>query len=335
MLSARMGYYGFADQVAQRLGSRRAALARPPADTSSAAACGQACSGMPPGSAGGAPNTVSAPLGTTAWFSGVGQWAQVASGAAPGFQSSLAGVMAGLDANLAPGFVGGFAVGGGSANTFSWNGATALGSALQVALYGEYGAGPFFAGGQVAYALLDQTTARPLGAWNSVARNSLTSSGVGGQVAAGARVPWNDWQFEPTLGFSALGLWAPTTVEQNAVGLAQQIYGQTLTSLRSAVTLPVSRTLSLAGDRLIRVRGLLGWAHEFADVNATTQATFVQAPTAPFSATSASIARDSLLLGLSGDLGLADGVVLSAGWQAALGGRSSVQTARVGLRFAF
>ena len=128
------------------------------------------------------------------------------------------------------------------------------------------------------------------------------------------------------MGLGALELWAPATVEQNAVGLAQRIYGQTLTSLRSTVTLPMSRTLSLAENRPLRLRGLIGWAHEFADITATTQAAFVQAPASPFSATTASIARDSLLLGLSADIGLADGVALFAAWQAALGGPSSVQT---------
>ena len=74
---------------------------------------------------------------------------------------------------------------------------------------------------------------------------------------------------------------------------------------------------------------------EFADITATTRAAFVQAPASPFSATTASIARDSLLLGLSADIGLADGVALFAAWQAALGGPSSIQTGRIGLRFAF
>jgi uncharacterized protein with beta-barrel porin domain len=326
MLSARMGFYGFADQVTQRLGSRRATEGRAPI-AASAAACSVACSRTP--------NAVSGPLGTTAWFSGVGQWTQVASAAAPGFQSSLAGAMAGLDAALAPGFVAGFAVGGGSANTYSWNGAMALGAALQVALYGEYAAGPFFLGGQAAYMRLGQDTTRPLGAWNSVVRGSQTTSGVGGQLATGVHLPLNGWQVDPTATLGVLALSAPATVEQNPNGLAQQIYGQALTSLRSAVTLPLSRRVSLAGDRPLMLRGLLGWTHEFADITATTQAAFVQAPAAPFTATTAPIGRDSLLFGLSADLGLADGVVLFAGWQAALGASSSVQTVRAGLRLAW
>ena len=325
MLSARQGFYGFADQVTQRLGTRRAMQG---GAQNVAAACGQACAGLP----NGAPNTVAGPLGATAWFSGFGQWTQVAAAAAPGFQSSLAGVMAGLDVELAPGFVAGVAVGGGSANTFAGNGATALGSAMQAMVYGEYAAGPLFIGGQAAYLHSDQTTTRPLGAWNSVARDSLVTNGVGGQIAAGVRVPWSGWMVEPTVALAALALSAPATVEQNGNGLAQQINGQSLTSLRSALTLPVSRTLALADDRALTLRGLLGWTHEFADIAATTQAAFVAAPGAPFTATTAPIARDSIVLGLSVDFALDDGVTLFAGWQGALAASSSVQSVRAGLR---
>lgn len=325
MLSARQGFYGFADQVTQRLGTRRAAQGDAP---NVAAACGQACAGLP----NGAPNAVAGALGTTAWLSGFGQWTQVAAAAAPGFQASLAGVMAGLDRELAPGFVAGVAVGGGSANTFAGTGASALGSALQAMVYGEYAAGPFFLGGQAAYLHTDQATVRPLGAWNSAARNSLASNGVGGQIAAGVRLPWRGWRVEPTIGLAALALWAPATVEQNANGLAQQIDGQSLTSLRSAITLPVGRSFALAEDRSLTLRSLLGWTHEFADVTATTQAAFAAAPGAPFSATTAPIARDSILLGLSVDVAVGNGVALFAGWQGALAASSTVQSFRAGLR---
>ena len=331
MLSARMGFYGFADQVTQRLSSRRMVPVVGPAaaqTTTSAAACSAACSGATSPASG----TVTGPLGTTAWLSGVGQWTQVSSASTPGFQASLTGAMAGIDVALAPGLVGGVAVGGGSANTNARNGASALGSALQVALYGEYTMGSFFLGGQAAYLRFDQSTTRPFSAWNSAGRANLGVNGWGGQLAGGLRLPWDGWQLEPTVGVGALGLSAPATTEQNAVGIAQQINGQSLTSLRSAVTLPISRGLRVADDRPLMLRGLLGWTHEFADVTATTQAAFVQAPGVPFTAITAPIARDALLLGLSADFGLADGVALFAGWQASLGGSSTVQTVRAGLR---
>ena len=324
-LSARQGFYGFADQVSQRLGTRRAGQGSGP---NVAMACGDACKGLP----NAAPNTVAGPLGTTAWLSGFGQWMQVAAGSAPGFQSSLAGVMVGLDVELAPGFVGGIALGGGSANTFAGNGATALGSALQATIYGEYAAGPFFVGGQASYLRFDQTTTRPMGAWNSVSRDSLVTTGLGGQVAAGFRLAWEGWAVEPTVGLAAAGFSSPGTVDQNSNGLAQQIDGQSLTSVRGTLTLPVNRTLMLADQRSLALRGLLGWAHEFADVSATTQAAFAAAPGVPFATTSAAISRDSVLVGLSADFALEDGVTFFAGWQAAIGSSSTAQTLRAGLR---
>ncbi|MCC8430822.1 autotransporter outer membrane beta-barrel domain-containing protein [Reyranella aquatilis] len=325
MLSARQGFYGFSDQVSQRLGTRRAAQGEA---QGVAAACGDACAGLP----NAAPRSVAGPLGTTAWLSGFGQWTQVAAAAAPGFQSSLAGVMAGLDVELGPGFVAGVALGGGSANTFAGNGAAALGSAFQAMLYGEYAMGSLFFGGQVAYLNFDQTTTRSLGAWNSVSRDSVVTNGVGGQVAAGLRLGFDGWSVEPTLALAVLGLSSPATVEQNPNGLAQQVNGQSLTSVRGAVTLPVSRTLALADQRALTVRGLLGCAHEFADVSATTQAAFAAAPGVAFATTTAPIARDSALVGLSADFAVDDGVAFFAGWQGSIGSSSTSQTFRAGLR---
>ena len=325
MLSARQGFYGFADQVGQRLGARRAGSG---SGQNVAMACGDVCRGLP----NAAPDTVAGPLGTTAWLSAFGQWTQVAAATAPGFQASLAGVMAGLDVELAPGFVGGVALGGGSANTFAGNGATALGSALQATVYGEYAAGSFFVGGQASYLRVDQTTTRPLGAWNSVSRDGLVTTGVGGQLAAGVRLAWEGWTMEPTVGLAVAGFSSPGTVDQNPDSLTQQVDGQSLTSVRGTLTLPVSRTLALADQRSLALRGLLGWAHEFADVSATTQAAFAAAPGVPFSTTSAPISRNSVLVGLSADFALEDGVAFFAGWQAAIGSSSTAQTLRAGLR---
>lgn len=325
MLSARQGFYGFADQVSQRLGTRRAGRS---GGHNVAMACGDACGGLP----NAAPNTVAGPLGTTAWLSGFGQWTQVAAAAAPGFQSSLAGVMAGLDVELAPGFLGGVALGGGSANSFAGNGGTALGSALQAMVYGEYATGAVFVRGLASYLRFDQTTTRPLGAWSSVSRDSLVTTGVGGEIAAGIRMALGEWTVEPTAGFAAAGFSSPATVEQNINGLAQQIDGQSLTSMRGTLTLPVSRTLAMADQRSLALRGLLGWAHEFADVSATTQAAFAAAPGVPFATVSAPISRDSVLIGLAADFALEDGVAFFAGWQAAIGSSSTAQTLRAGLR---
>jgi uncharacterized protein with beta-barrel porin domain len=52
----------------------------------------------------------------------------------------------------------------------------------------------------------------------------------------------------------------------------------------------------------------------------------------PFATTSAPISRDSVLVGLSADFALDDGVAFFAGWQAAIGSSSTAQTLRAGLR---
>jgi len=137
LLAGRSTWRAFADQVSAQLDARRRG--------------------------GQSGTTAPGPNGSTAWTSAFGELQQVASSDVPGFQSSVGGVMAGIDTALGGFARVGFAVGGGSTRTWANNGASASGAALQLALYGEMSAGSFFLGGQAAYLVIDQAIARPLG----------------------------------------------------------------------------------------------------------------------------------------------------------------------------
>jgi uncharacterized protein with beta-barrel porin domain len=306
LLSARSTWRGFAGQVTEQLDARRR------------------------GSRSGAA-TAPGPNGSTAWTSAFGELQQVASTDVPGFQSRVGGVMAGIDTALGGFARVGFAVGGGSTKTWANNGASADGAAFQVALYGEMNAGAFFLGGQAAYLVVDQTISRPMSAWSTATRGTETLSGGGGQVAAGMRLAFGDWQVEPTAGMSVLALGSGGTTESGS-GPTQRIDGQSLTGVQSLLAVPVGKEIALSPERSVYARGLVGWSHEFGDTVATTSGGFTAAGSAQFSTVTAPVSRDALLLGLSGDVELARGVSLFASVRASLSSQSSAESARIGIR---
>jgi len=305
LLAARGTWRGFAEQVTGQLDARRRGS--------------------------GSGTTAPGPYGSTAWTSGFGELQQVASTDVPGFQSRAGGVMAGIDTSFGGFARAGFAVGGGTLKTWANNGASADGAALELALYGEISAGAFFLGGQASYLVIDQTITRPVSAWSTATRGAETLSGGGGQLSAGMRLAFGDWQIEPTVGTSVLALGSRGTTEWGS-GPTQQINGQSLTSVQSLLALPVGTTIALSPERSIYARGLVGWSHEFGDTVATTTGGFTAASSAQFSTVTAPVSRDALVIGLSGDVELAQGVSLFASARASLSSQSNAQSARIGIR---
>jgi subtilase-type serine protease len=308
MLAARGAWYGFRDQIAAQLAGRHAGCA----------ACGEA-----PG-----------PFGSRLWMSGLAQYTTVASGTAPGFQTAQTGAIAGIDLPLGDGPLGngllGAALGGTGLHTTASNGAVSDGNAVHLAVYGALESGRLFVSGQAGYALIDQSFTRSMGAWATASRGTAQLRTAGGDLSAALRFALGDWQVEPTAALGVMSLTASPVSEQ-AASLAQQIDGQSLTSVRSLLSAPFARRFDL-GEHTLGLRGSLGWAHEFADTVATTNAAFAFAPNAPFAVTTAALDRDQLVLGFAADVALSQGVTLTAGYQGLLGDRATTHGVRAGLR---
>jgi autotransporter-associated beta strand protein len=303
LLAARGAWYGFRDQIAAQLAGRRAGC--------------RACEETP------------GPFGTRLWTSGLAQYSTVAASTAPGFQTAQTGAMVGLELPFRAALAG-IAVGGSGLRTSASTGAQADGTMLHLALYGAVEASHLLFTAQLGYALIEQGVTRPLGPWATATHGDLSVGAVGGDVAGSWRLVLGDWRVEPTAGLAVVSLSAPALSEQ-AAPLAQQIAGQALTSVRSLLSLPVGRRFDL-GEQMVGLRGTLGWAHEFADTAATTNAAFAFAPNVTFAVTAAAIDRDQLVLGVAADVALRQGVALTAGYQAQLGDRASTHGVRAGLR---
>jgi autotransporter-associated beta strand protein len=302
LLAARGAWYGFRDQIAGQLAGRVGCTA-----------CDEA-----PG-----------PLGSRLWMSGLAQHSTVASADAPGFQTTQSGAIAGLDLPFGTARIGA-ALGGGSLRSSASNGAVADGNVVHLALYGGIDWGTLFVSGQAAYTMIDQTLTRPMGTWATTTLGSAALRAAGGDLSAAWRLPVGAWQVEPTASLGVVSLWSPATTEQTAA-LAQQVAGQSATSVRSLIAAPFGRRFEI-GAQSLGLRGALGWAHEFADTAVTTSAAFAFAPNAPFAVTTAPIDRDQLLLGLSADLALHQGITVTVGYQGLLGERSTTHGVRAGLR---
>jgi uncharacterized protein with beta-barrel porin domain len=301
MLAARGAWYGFRDQIAGQLAGV------------GCTACDEA-----PG-----------PFGARLWMSGLAQNSTVASADAPGFQTTQSGAIAGLDLPFGKARLGA-ALGGGSLRSSASNGAVADGNVVHLALYGGIDWDALFVSGQAAYTMIDQTLTRPMGAWATTTRGSAALRAAGGDLSAAWRLAVDAWQVEPTASLGVVSLWSPATTEQTAA-LAQQVAGQSATSVRSLLAVPFGRRFEI-GARSLGLRGALGWAHEFGDTAVTTSVAFAFATNAPFAVTTAPIDRDQLLLGLSADLALQQGIAVTVGYQGLLGERSTTHGVRAGLR---
>jgi autotransporter-associated beta strand protein len=304
LLSARGAWYGVRDQIADQLAGRR----------SGCSACSQT-----PG-----------PFGSRLWMSGLMQYATVYGSSAPGFQTTQSGAIAGIDLPVGGGLLGA-AVGGSGLRTSANNGALSDGNLVHFAVYGALGLGSFFLSGQAGYSLIDQNVTRPMGAWATTTRGSQQLRAGGGDLSAALRLEFGGWQIEPTVALGVASISSSATTEQTST-LSQRIASSSLTSVRSLLSVPFGRRFDLAGESSLGLRGSVGWAHEYADTTVTTTGAFTFAPGVPFAVTTAAIDRDQLVVGLSGDVSLRQGISLTAGYQGAFGDRSNTQSVRAGLR---
>lgn len=272
------------------------------------------------------------PDGSTIWSSGLGQFANVSGSAAPKYQVSVGGAVAGIDIPVARGAVMGLAVGGDNVQTSS-NGASDNGTAVQFALYGGLHAGAFFVDGQAAYMHMDQDVRRYMGAWGATTRASNGLDGGGVQLHAGMQLQEGQWHLEPTLGLSALSFGTGAVSESSSGALAERIGSQSITSMRSMAGLRVGTQIALTPTIPVRVHALAGWLHEFADVTARTTASFQMSGAGQMEVAAAPISRDAAEIGAGFDMPVSPAVSLYGGYQATLGRNSTAQYVTGGARF--
>lgn len=304
LMAGREAWYQVADSISAQLASRRGAAAQ---------------------------SATAGPLGLTVWSNGIGSFAHVSSGEAPGYHLSLGGVIAGIDAQPAPGLLAGLAVAGGSLRTTEGS-ASANATAVQFSVYGGLQSGPWFVDGQASYLHLDQDVRRNLPVWGASTRDNQAANGGGAQLNGGLRLQRGRWRIEPTLGLSLLQLAAASATETTGGNLAESVAAQSITSVQSFAGMRIGTMLELRPGMPLRVHGLLGWTHEFADASAATNARLALAGAGAFNVDSASIGRDAARIGAGFEAPLSPAVSLYGAYEAGISANQVSHNLTGGLR---
>ncbi len=307
-MSARATWYQVGDSVSNQLAARR------------------------DGAAGS--DTAPGPHGSTIWTNVIGQDSSVTASGGSGYHATVGGAVAGIDYPVWPGAIAGVAVAGGSASTDS-NGNSATGTTVQFVAYGSYGFGRFFVDGQASYEHVDSDVRRGISFGSLSDTSNGQTNGGGGTIEGGMRLSQWSWVVEPTLGLSVLGLQVGAVNEHGGGVFAARIGAQSLSSVQSLAAVRASRQLEITPTLPIRVSGLLGWQHEFADTTVPISASFQSLGAAAFTISPAPISRDAARVGLGFDVPVTATISAYGSYQAELAQTTTSQNLTAGVRIAW
>jgi autotransporter-associated beta strand protein len=270
--------------------------------------------------------------GSTIWVAGTGQFFNVTSNQAPGYNGSLGGVAAGVDTLVAPGARFGAAIEYLHQNVSAKNASTANGDTVQGTLYGSITQGIFFTDAQASVFGLEGSASRTETAFGAPASGSFSGYGGGGTLRAGALLNAGGIGLIPSAGITGLNLHENGTAESGG-GTALVVNSNSLSSLQSLVAIRAEQTLAL-GTMVVIPSVSLGWAHEFMDNAVTTGAQFA-ATGAAFSVDTPAVGRDAAVVSARADLAAAGGFKVFVGYNGAFSKHDSSNGVTGGVQYSF
>jgi outer membrane autotransporter protein len=281
-----------------------------------------------------AANSAPGPDGSTIWVSGLGGTNSIgAGGGSPGFTAGLGGVAAGIDMPVAGTARVGAAIGTVEAQTWSQANGHATGSTAQLAAYGQWRRGMWFAEGQLGVMYQQETMHRELPLFGASTQGTADGLAAGGGVRIGVQQRLGAWLLEPSAGFGGFHLHLGSVAETGRA-LAENIAAAPLGSAESMLAVSAQRSFAPSETVSVTARGRLGWAHEFADNTARVSASFAGLSGSGFAVSSAPLGRDAALVGLSADVNVASWpVAMFVGYGGAFSGSSNAQSFNAGVRF--
>lgn len=275
-----------------------------------------------------------------AWGGALGGLGTVGSGAGlGGVTYNVGGFAGGLDRALTENFRIGVTVGytGGTqwVSGFSGQGFT---NTVQAGLYGSYLQGPAYVDAILGYAYSNNTLNRSIVIPGLAARTATGVTGANqfyGQVEGG-------WRFD--IGTNADAFIAPFArlqaytgtqngfTEGGAQSLSLNVAAQTTNSLRTVLGAQVGGAMNLGWRDKLHAQLRLGWGHEFADTSRPVSASFVGAPTAPFTTYGASPSRDGAVVGVMANTSIADGTSIYLRYEGDIAVQDSSHALTAGVR---
>lgn len=291
-------------------------------------------SGLRGGSdASGRTTTLADGRGRTAWIRALGQNQRVDSGAAPGFSGNTAGFIAGADVRVENAVLG-LAVGHtGGRFTSRGTGAKTDTDAVHLIAYGSLSLGRYFLDGQLGGHMTSDTTRRDLGVFGSSARGRVDGAGVSAQARFGTAYTVQGWRLEPSVAVRFDHTGRDALTETGAGGLGLAVNRTSIDGVRTSASIRVDREFALAEGISVAPSLRLGYAHDFGDATAITNAAFLGAPSAGYRVTSARPGRDVFLAGAGATVKLPHNLAVFVNYAADIRGSGSVQAITGGLRF--
>lgn len=278
-------------------------------------------------------STAPGPNGSTIWVSALAGYDSIGGGGgSSGFTSGLGGTAAGIDVPVAGSARIGVAIGTVEGQTWTQANGNASSSTAQLVGYGQWQSGMLFAEAQFGLMYQQETVHRSLPLFNTSTRGTTDGLAGGGGVRAGMQQSFGEWLIEPSLGFGGFDLHMNGLTESGGA-LAENIGGATLASAESTLAVSVQRGFALGEAVLMSIKGQLGWAHEFANNQASLSASFPGLGGSGFALTSAPIGRNAALVGIDADIkGASWPVAMFIGYGGAFSGSSTAQSFNAGVR---
>ncbi len=282
--------------------------------------------------------TTPAPWGV--WGGAVGGTGTIAgNGNAGTLTYSVGGFAGGLDRKITDNFLAGVAVGyqTGGQWTGGFSGRSVT-DAVQAGLYGSFLQGPLYVDAIAAYGYSQNQLWRNITIPGLQPRTAYGNTGANqflGQLETG-------WRFDlggaPGYFVTPFGLIQGSVATQNALtetgaqSLNLSVAQQTTSSLRTIFGAQLGASIDVGLRDKIAAQLRFGWSHEYADTARPVTATFVGAPTVPFTVFGAAPTRDGAVIGFSASTAIADAMGVYVRYEGTIAGQDSSHALTAGLR---
>lgn len=279
---------------------------------------------------GGAPDR----FGT--WVRGVGVFSDnTGDGNDPGFRARAGGVAVGTDARVGEQFV----IGLGASYTRSWvtgssGSGNVEGSTYQVAGYGGWADGPWFADGTIGYAYNTYDTERRLsfGTLRRAARGETHGHDFNVALRGGYRFDAGGFAVTPDVGVRYDRLSRAGFTETGAGLLNLSFESETVNAVRSAVGGQVTRTFQTAGGLVVEPSVHLHWTQDLLDPNAKAGASLGGVP---FKVETAKPGRTAGVMGVAVAAATSDSFRMFAQYDAEVRANQTDHVVTAGLRYSW
>ena len=274
------------------------------------------------------------------WGGGLGGLGTVGAGQpVGGVTYNLGGFAAGLDRRITNSTLAGVTVGyaGGTQWVSGFSG-QGYSDTFFAGLYGGYAQGPVYLDGVVGYARTDNRLSRSIIIPGLAARTATGQTGanqVYGQLEGGYRFDIGTAADAFITPFARLQAYTGTQnafTENGAQSLSLNVAAQATNSLRTVFGAQIGGAMDLGWREKLAIQLRLGWGHEYADTNRPVAASFVGAPSAPFTTYGISPQRDSAVVGFAANTAIANATSVYLRFEGNIAGQDSSHALTAGLR---